>query len=100
LPPQMPFARVAITVLAVLVGVFLGALDTTVISTLLAPISNSFSSFTSISWIATGYLIANAALQPLFGRLTDIYGRRSLLVLCNVLFGLGNLMCGLATNQY
>lgn len=100
LPPQIPLARVAITVLAVWIGVFLGALDTTVISTLLAPISNSFSSFTSISWIATGYLIANAALQPLFGRLTDIYGRRSLLVLCNVLFGVGNLMCGLATNQY
>ncbi|CUS13267.1 unnamed protein product [Tuber aestivum] len=55
------------------VGVFLGAVDTTVITTPLALISTSFSSFNSISWIATGHFIADAALQPFFGKLTDIY---------------------------
>lgn len=79
---------------------FLAAVDTTVISTLLAPISNSFSSFASISWVASAYLIANAALQPLFGRLTDIYGRGPGLVICHILFGAGTLMCGLAKNEY
>ncbi|KAG0644784.1 major facilitator superfamily-domain-containing protein [Tuber brumale] len=100
LPQELSLAKLCIVLLAVWAGVFLGAVDTTVITTLLAPISTSFSSFNSISWIATGYLIANAALQPLFGKLTDIYGRRSVLVLCNVLFGAGTLMCGLAKNQY
>ncbi|CUS08350.1 unnamed protein product [Tuber aestivum] len=100
LPQELPFAKLCIVLLAAWVGVFLGAVDTTVITTLLAPISTSFSSFNSISWIATGYLIANAALQPLFGKLTDIYGRKSVLVLCNVLFGVGTLMCGLAKDQY
>lgn len=100
LPQELSLAKLCIVLLAAWVGVFLGAVDTTVITTLLAPISTSFSSFKSISWIATGYLIANAALQPLFGKLTDIYGRKPVLVLCNILFGVGTLMCGLAKNQY
>ncbi|RPA96842.1 MFS general substrate transporter [Choiromyces venosus 120613-1] len=100
LPQELSFTKLCIVLSAIWVGVFLGAVDTTVITTLLAPVSSSFSSFNSISWIATGYLIANAALQPLFGKLTDIYGRQYVLVLCNVLFGAGTLMCGLAKNQY
>jgi len=100
LPQELSRAKLFIVLPAAWVGVFLGALDTTVITTLLTPISTSFSSFNSISWIATGYLIANAALQPLFGKLTDIYGRKPVLVLCNILFGVGTLMCGLAKNQY
>ncbi|KAF1809318.1 MFS multidrug transporter [Eremomyces bilateralis CBS 781.70] len=81
------------------VGVFLGALDATVIATLSAPISTSFHSFTLVSWLASSYLISNAALQPLSGRLTDIFGRRSGLIFSNVFFGAGNLICGLASSE-
>ncbi|CCX32435.1 Similar to Multidrug resistance protein fnx1; acc. no. Q09752 [Pyronema omphalodes CBS 100304] len=81
------------------IGVFLAALDGTVISTLLAPISSEFNSFASLSWITTAYLIAQAALQPLFGKLTDIYGRRNGLLVSNGLFILGTAMCGLATSE-
>lgn len=63
------------------------------------PISNSFNSFTLVSWLASGYLIANAALQPLSGKLTDIFGRRSGLVFSNIFFGAGNLICGLAQSE-
>jgi MFS family permease len=82
------------------VGVFLGALDSTVIATLSAPISTSFNSLSMLSWLASAYLIANAACQPISGRLTDIYSRRSGLVVSNILFGAGNLMCGLATSEW
>ncbi|KAH7018675.1 major facilitator superfamily domain-containing protein [Macrophomina phaseolina] len=81
------------------VGVFLAALDSTVIATLSGPISDSFNSFTLFSWIATAYLIANAAIQPLSGRLTDIFSRRTGLVISNVFFAAGNLICGLAKSQ-
>ncbi|KAF4312655.1 Major facilitator superfamily [Botryosphaeria dothidea] len=81
------------------VGVFLAALDSTIIATLSGPISDSFNSFTLFSWIATAYLIANAAIQPLSGRLTDIFSRRTGLVISNVFFGAGNLICGLAKSQ-
>lgn len=82
------------------VGVFLGALDQTVIATLSAPISTSFNSLSLLSWLASAYLIANAACQPISGRLTDIFSRRTGLVVSNVLFGVGNLMCGLAETEW
>ncbi|KAJ6160724.1 hypothetical protein N7470_004120 [Penicillium chermesinum] len=80
-------------------GVFLAALDTTIVATLSAPISSSFNSLSLLSWLASSYLISNAACQPLCGRLTDIYSRRWGLVLSNVFFALGNLICGLAKTE-
>ncbi|KIW04452.1 uncharacterized protein PV09_04717 [Verruconis gallopava] len=93
-------SKLVIILASCYLGVFLGALDSTIIATLSAPISDSFNSFTLVSWIATSYLIANAALQPLSGKLTDIFGRRAGLVLSNVLFFAGNLICGLAKKQW
>jgi MFS family permease len=49
-----------------------------------------------MSWLGTGYLIANSACQPLSGKLTDIFSRRSGLVFSNIFFAAGTLICGLA----
>ncbi|KAI4139206.1 MAG: hypothetical protein L6R39_006413 [Caloplaca ligustica] len=81
-------------------GCFLAALDSTIIATLSAPISNSFHSFSLLSWLATAYLISNAAFQPLSGRLTDIFGRKTGLLFSNVAFAAGNLICGLARSEW
>ncbi|KAL8845514.1 MAG: hypothetical protein Q9176_000150 [Flavoplaca citrina] len=81
-------------------GCFLAALDSTIIATLSAPISTSFHSLSLLSWLASAYLIANAALQPLSGRLTDILGRRAGLIFSNVFFAAGNLICGLAQDEW
>lgn len=91
--------ELAITLGSIWVGVFLAALDSTIIATLSAPISASFSSFTLLSWLASAYLIANAALQPLSGKLTDIFSRRTGLIWSNLFFGAGNLICGLAKSE-
>ena len=53
-----------------------------------------------MSWLASAYFIANAALQPLSGKLTDIFGRRAGLIFSNLLFAAGNLICGLATTSW
>lgn len=84
---------------AAYVGVFLGAIDTTIIATLSAPISSEFKSLSLLSWLAAAYLIANAACQPISGRLTDIFGRGPGLVFSNVFFAVGNLICGLAQSD-
>ncbi|KAI4097844.1 MAG: hypothetical protein LQ344_000116 [Seirophora lacunosa] len=81
------------------VGCFLAALDSTIIATLSAPISASFHSLSLLSWLASAYLIAQAAFQPLSGKLTDIFGRRAGLIFSNVFFAAGNLICGLAQNE-
>lgn len=85
---------------SVFIGVFLAALDTTIVATLSVPISNCFGSLSLLSWLGSSYLIANAACQPLFGRLTDIFSRRSGLVVCNILFASGTLICGLAASKW
>ena len=81
------------------IGSFLAALDSTIVATLSGPISDEFKSFTLLSWLASAYLISNAATQPLSGRLTDIYGRRNGLLVAYVLFAIGNLICGLARSE-
>ncbi|KAJ5669805.1 hypothetical protein N7462_010875 [Penicillium macrosclerotiorum] len=120
--PEEPSTKELIVILSsIWLGVFLAALgrflnsieelllikaepifftDTTIVATLSAPISSSFNSFSLLSWLATSYLISNAACQPLSGRLTDIYSRRWGLVFSNVFFALGNLICGLAKTQW
>lgn len=74
--------------------------DSTIIATLTTPISAEFRSFGLLSWLASAYLIANAACQPLAGKLTDIFSRRRGLILSNVFFGAGCLICGLAKNEW
>ncbi|MCJ1349432.1 hypothetical protein MMC31_007672 [Peltigera leucophlebia] len=81
-------------------GSFLAALDSTIIATLSASISASFNSLSMLSWLASAYLIANAAIQPISGRLTDILSRKTGLMFCTVSFALGNLICGLARAQW
>ncbi len=75
-------------------------LDTTIIATLTTPISSEFKSLSLLSWLASSYLIANAACQPVAGKLTDIFSRRTGLIFSNVFFGAGCLICGLARNEW
>lgn len=96
---EMSTRKLVVILSSIYVGVFLGALDSTVIATLSAPISTSFRSLSLLSWLASAYLIANAACQPLSGRLTDIFGRKAGLVVSNILFAAGNLICGLANSE-
>lgn len=100
LPEEISTRRLVLILGTIYVGVFLGALDSTIIATLSAPISTSFNSLSLLSWLASAYLIANAACQPLSGRLTDIFSRRAGLVVSNILFAAGNLICGLATSEW
>ncbi|CAF9909721.1 MAG: hypothetical protein ALECFALPRED_005981 [Alectoria fallacina] len=92
--------KILLVMSSIWLGTFLAALDSTIIATLSAPISDSFNSLSLLSWLASAYFIANAALQPLSGRLTDILSRRTGLIFSNVFFAAGNLICGLATSEW
>lgn len=72
---------------------FLAALDTTVVTTLLSVIASDLDAVENISWIATAYLLSCSAFQPLFGKLSDIFGRKVLLVICCIFFGVGCCIC-------
>ncbi|KOS21286.1 Multidrug resistance protein fnx1 [Escovopsis weberi] len=94
---EMSTARVMLIVGTCWIGVFLGAVDSTIIATLSGPIASEFNSLSLMSWLATSYFICTAAVQPISGRLTDVFGRGPGLLLSNVLFAGGNLICGLSS---
>lgn len=97
---ELSTATLLLVMSSIWLGCFLAALDSTIIATLSAPISTSFNSLSLLSWLASAYLVANAAFQPLSGRLTDILSRRTGLIFSNVFFAAGNLICGLAQDEW
>lgn len=78
-------------------GTFLAAMDGTIVSTLLPTISSDLKVLDNISWVATSYLVAYSAFQPLYGKLSDIYGRRNLLILSTLICAGGCYLCSIAT---
>ncbi|EKM59678.1 uncharacterized protein PHACADRAFT_87775 [Phanerochaete carnosa HHB-10118-sp] len=80
-------------------AVFLGALDGTIVATLLAPIGSYFHESNRSSYIGTSYLLSVCCFTPLYGRLSDILGRKGAMLLALSLFGFGTLLCGLAPSM-
>lgn len=96
---ELPLLHLTLIFSASFTGILLGAIDSTIIATLTGPISSEFDSMALMSWLSSAYFIANAACQPISGRLTDIFGRGPGLVFSNIFFALGNLICGLSKDQ-
>ncbi|KAL6299123.1 vacuolar amino acid permease [Sparassis latifolia] len=80
-------------------AVFLGALDGTIVATLLAPIGSYFNESNRSSYIGTSYLLSVCCFTPLYGTLSDILGRRGAMLLALTLFGSGTFLCGLAPSM-
>ncbi|TDL29278.1 vacuolar amino acid permease [Rickenella mellea] len=80
-------------------AVFLGALDGTVVATLLTPIGSYFEKSNQVSYVGTSYLLSVCCFTPLYGRLSDILGRKGAMLLALSLFGSGTICCGLAPSM-
>lgn len=81
---------------AVMSGLFLVALDQTVIATALTSIVAEFKSYSSLGFIVTAYLLTTTITVPLAGKLSDMYGRRPMLITGTVVFTVGSLLSGLS----
>ena len=84
---------------AISVGVFLAAADQTIIVSSYAKIGSDLEALNLTSWIATAYFLTLTSFQPLYGKLSDIFGRKTCLLFAYAIFGLGGLACGLAGNM-
>ncbi|RGP67196.1 hypothetical protein FLONG3_8591 [Fusarium longipes] len=84
--------------LAIMSNVFLYGLDSTITAATYAVISSEFDAANTASWLTTSYLITSTAFQPLYGRVSDIFGRRLCFFISTVTFSLGCLGCGVANN--
>ncbi|AWM34325.1 MFS transporter [Hymenobacter nivis] len=80
----------------ILLAMFLGALDQTIVSTALPRIVADLHGLDRFTWVATAYLVASTALVPIYGKLADMYSRRTIEVVAVSVFLLGSGLCGLA----
>jgi EmrB/QacA subfamily drug resistance transporter len=85
-----------IIMLSVMASLFLVALDQTIVATALGKIVEDFNAFSSLSWIVTAYLLTTTVTVPIAGKLSDLFGRKIMLLIGVAVFGLGSLFSGLA----
>lgn len=79
-------------------AVFLAALDVTIITTALPTISEHFHSSSGYTWIGSAYLLGNASSVPTWGKISDIFGRKPVLMIANVIFMVGSLVAALSNS--
>ena len=92
--------RTKLVILAgVLLSLFLAALDQTIVATALPAIVADFNAIDLVSWVSTGYLLASTAMVPVYGKLSDLYGRKVILLWGIVVFLLGSALCGIAMSM-
>lgn len=92
--------QVRAILMGIMLAMFLGALEQTIVATALPTIGRSFNDLTNLPWIVTAYLLAATAVTPLYGKLSDIYGRRAALLTAILLFLAGSVACALAPNMF
>lgn len=96
---HIPLRQKIITMIAVMCGMFLVALDQTIIATALTKIVEEFNDFSGLSWIVTAYLLTSTVTVPIAGKLSDIFGRRLMLLIGVAIFTLTSLFSGSAENM-
>jgi EmrB/QacA subfamily drug resistance transporter len=102
-PPIVPRApltpdEVRTILISLMLTMFLAALDQTIVATALPTIGRQFRDVTNLSWVITAYLLASTAVAPVFGTLSDIYGRRAMIITSLSLFIAGSILCAVAPN--
>jgi MFS family permease len=93
--------RQIITILVgLMLGMFLAALDQTVVSTAIRTIADDLHGYDLQAWATTAFLITSTIATPLYGKLSDLYGRRPFYLFAIGTFVLGSMLCVLATSLY
>jgi EmrB/QacA subfamily drug resistance transporter len=85
--------------LGVLLGIFLAAVDGTIVSTAMPTVVGALGGLQYYSWAFAAYMLFAAVSMPLYGRLADIYGRKKLFYVGVVVFVAGSILCGLARDM-
>jgi EmrB/QacA subfamily drug resistance transporter len=84
---------------AIMLATLLSALDQTIVATALPEIADDLNGFGDLSWVVTAYLLSTTVTVPLYGKLSDLYGRRRLFVVSISIFLAGSALCGLAQSM-
>jgi EmrB/QacA subfamily drug resistance transporter len=99
-PAGMTPREVRQILLGLLLTMFLAALDQTIVAPALPTIARDLHGFDSVSWVVTAYLLSATATTPILGKLSDLYGRRSVMMSSVAVFLVGSVACALAPTMF
>jgi len=97
-PPRPNFSKAEILAIlsGLLLSMFLSSIDQTIVATALSTIAKDLDGWDAMAWVVSAYLVTSTVTTPIHGRLSDIYGRRPILLLSIVLFVGSSVVCALA----
>ena len=93
-------AQILTILTGLLLGMFLGALDQTIVSTSIRTVADDLDGLSIQAWVTTAYLITATITTPIYGKLGDLYGRKKLFMFAISVFILGSVLCAFATSMY
>ncbi|KAI2670631.1 hypothetical protein DTO006G1_9438 [Penicillium roqueforti] len=99
-PKLKALAGVGTIIAVLLLGEFVSNADATLVMAAAARISSEFNRLRDASWLSTGYTLGLCAAQPMYGKLSDIYGRKPMLLLSYLLFAVGCILSGIGTRMW
>jgi len=99
--PGAPTHRQVLAILGgLMIGMFLAALDQTIVATSIRTIGDDLHGLSLQAWVTTAYLMTSTIATPLYGKLSDIYGRKPFYLFAIVVFLIGSLLSGTAHSMY
>ncbi|MFL5481351.1 MAG: DHA2 family efflux MFS transporter permease subunit [Gemmatimonadaceae bacterium] len=98
-PAALGHRQILIAFSGLVLAMLLAALDSTIVSTALPTIVSELGGLEHLSWVVTGYLLAQTIVTPVYGKLGDLYGQKIVLQSAIILFLIGSALCGLSQNM-
>ena len=96
---HLPWTRIMVSVLGMLLAMLLAALDQTIVATALPRVAADLGGFDQFAWVFTAYMLASTSSIPIMGKLSDIYGRKWVLAAGVAIFLLGSALCGISQDM-
>ncbi|GAA2042380.1 MDR family MFS transporter [Agromyces tropicus] len=97
--PLMSHRQILFVIFGLMAGMFLSALDQTVVGTAIRTIGDDLNGLSQQAWVTTAYLILSTISTPIYGKLSDIFGRRPLFIAAIVIFMVGSLLASFSTSM-
>ena len=99
-PAGLTHKQIQTILIGLMAGMLLAALDQTIVSTSIRTIADDLHGLSAQAWVTTAYLITSTVTTPLYGKLSDIYGRRPMFITAISIFVFGSILCTFATSMY
>ncbi len=96
----MTHRQILFVIFGLMAGMFLSSLDQTIVGTSMRTIADDLDGLSLQAWVTTAYLITSTIATPIYGKLSDIFGRRPLFIIAIVIFLIGSLAAGFSTSMY